>query len=57
MAAAAVAPASLLSFDSTLCAALEEAGRNLQQLGVFKRVDMLLNELPEVCFCPLSSLL
>jgi hypothetical protein len=29
-------------------AALEEAGRNLQQLGVFKRVDMLLNELPEV---------
>eukprot|EP00967_Tisochrysis_lutea_P131254 scaffold227991_cov19-Tisochrysis_lutea.AAC.1 len=32
-----------------LRAALEEAGRNLQQLGVFKRVDMLLNELPEVC--------
>ncbi|KAF5832207.1 surface antigen-domain-containing protein [Dunaliella salina] len=28
-------------------AALEEAGRNLQQLGVFKRMDMLLNELPE----------
>jgi len=28
--------------------ALEVAGRNLQQLGVFKRVDMVLNELPEV---------
>lgn len=28
--------------------ALEEAGRNLQQLGIFERVDMLVSEEPEV---------